>query len=424
MSQETEIPQRPARQALVDWKHYSLLAVFLAFLGQAAGASSTQALSTVYVFIQEELGLSRGQVGLLTSSIFAAGSITAFLAGWAVDRYPLRVLFPLTLGCMGGAFFLFGLGANFFYFLSITALMGALLPVNNPAATRFVIEWAPLRMRGMAMGLKQASVPTTGAISAAILPALAVTLGWRPVLFIVGAVIVVSALTLFAGYRDRTDHGGKARERHSMKSGLRQVALDPRVLAACLVFIIGIGLYFVTITYLMLFLIDTLGFTATAAGFGLAAFQVASIAGRISWGVISDTLMKGRRLPVLMIIFLLSTFFLGSHAFVDTETPLWVVWALVLGLGFTVASFQGVYHTHVAEVVGPSLMGTAMGFIGTVSRIGPVAIPPTFGYIVDASGGDYSTAWLMAAGLALFMVFSLVFMGRTTKRSKSDLWSG
>ena len=120
--------------------------------------------------------------------------------------------------------------------------------------------------------------------------------------------------------------------------------------------------------------------------------------------------MKGRRLPALLIIFSLASLVLLAMALLTPESPRALVWALVCGLGLTVAAFQGLFYTHIAEVVGPELTGTALGFNGTLLRFGPMAIPPAFGLMVDRADGNYQMAWVATAALALLAVLSLRLM--------------
>ena len=395
---------------LTAWRWYPLAAVALAFASQGAGATATQSLSTVYVFIQEELLLSRWQLGLITTSVFAAGTVTALPGGWALDRFTVRRVYPLMLGLMGLGFMTFSLGDAFWHILLTAAFMGALLPVSNPAASMMVLEWAPRRLRGLAMGLKQAAVPATGMASAALLPTLADGIGWRPVLLGLGSVALLAGLAVGALYRQRPAAAATDRERYPFLEGLRLVALDRRMLGASLVSIIMIGLFFVNVTYLILFLRESMGFSVAVAGLGLAAFHLSSVVGRIMWGAFSDGPMKGRRLPALLIIFSLASLVLLAMALLTPESPRALVWALVCGLGLTVAAFQGLFYTHIAEVVGPELTGTALGFNGTLLRFGPMAIPPAFGLMVDRADGDYQMAWVATAALALLAVLSLRLM--------------
>ena len=62
-----------------------------------------------------------------------------------------------------------------------------------------------------------------------------------------------------------------------------------------------------------------------------------------------------------------------------------------------------------AELVGPALTGTGIGFFVSILQIGTFGIPPVFGLIVDSTG-SYDKAWWVMAGLPLAGIFFLAFL--------------
>ncbi len=62
----------------------------------------------------------------------------------------------------------------------------------------------------------------------------------------------------------------------------------------------------VLITYVPLYLKDTMGYSAYWASQALALTQSGAMIGRVGWGIASDRLFGGRRKIVLIVIGLLS----------------------------------------------------------------------------------------------------------------------
>ena len=60
-----------------------------------------------------------------------------------------------------------------------------------PTLTRAVIDWFPTRIRALAMSVKQMGVPIAGAITAAVLPALATVTSWRMAAAVTGLLVLV-----------------------------------------------------------------------------------------------------------------------------------------------------------------------------------------------------------------------------------------
>ena len=88
---------------------------------------------------------------------------------------------------------------------------------------------------------------------------------------------------------------------------------------------------------------------------------------------------------------------------------------MVLVLGSTVLSWQGVFATLIGELAGVEQSGTALGAVNTVTRVSMIMIPPLFGLIVDVSD-SYSIGWLVVAATALVCTLGLVVFGREPHR--------
>ncbi|MBI1736678.1 MAG: MFS transporter, partial [Candidatus Rokubacteria bacterium] len=58
--------------------------------------------------------------------------------------------------------------------------------------------------------------------------------------------------------------------------------------------------------------------------------------------------------------------------------------------------WNGVQHTWMAELAGPSAAGTAVGLGLAVSSGGVMLGPPLFGWLVEAAGG-FRPAWITLA---------------------------
>jgi MFS family permease len=131
--------------------HWLMLGI--ALLAQITVSIVTQGVPILAPFMQADLGLTRGQVGLFNSAIMAGSLVSMFAAGWVVDVQGERAalvwgnvlvgLFCLTVAGTQG--FLTALLALF------AAGMGASFP--TPAGSKAVMSWFPVEKRGMAMGV-------------------------------------------------------------------------------------------------------------------------------------------------------------------------------------------------------------------------------------------------------------------------------
>src|ERR671923_732921 len=148
-------------------------------LSHIIGAGAQYGINTLAPFYQEELELSRAQVGLFFSAFYLAMTGASFVAGWLADRLGIRkttlqghvALGVCTLAAASApsftwafaSFFLAGLGYSFL----------------NPASTKGVMVWFHRDERATAMGIKQTGVPAGGVVVALLAAPLVLLIGWR-----------------------------------------------------------------------------------------------------------------------------------------------------------------------------------------------------------------------------------------------------
>jgi len=166
--------------------------------------------------------------------------------------------------------------------------------------------------------------------------------------------------------------------------------------------------------YLTIFMREAAGASQPVAGMVLGLAQVSSALGRIGWGVVSDTLFRGRRKWITVGLCATSAVLMLLMTAVGEGNGLWLGVALAFGLGITIASYPTLAQTLAVESVEPGQSGAALGYSLVGTSIGGVVGPPVFGAVVDHTGhladGWITTAIFVAVGAA--MVAMMVREGR------------
>jgi MFS family permease len=75
----------------------------------------------------------------------------------------------------------------------------------NPTSTEAVMAWSPPAHRATLVGLKQVGLPLGGMLGAALLPALALALGWRTALVASAGLIAAGAVASVLIYHEPPD---------------------------------------------------------------------------------------------------------------------------------------------------------------------------------------------------------------------------
>lgn len=367
--------------------------------------------------IQRDLNLSVTQVGLLVTAYYGAQTVGAFPAGGLVDR--LGVGWSLVLAqviLIAGAISL-SQANDFAAAFGSCAIMGLGYSLTNPASARGVLEWFPPERRATAMGIKQTGV-SIGGVLAAGNGALVTLLSWQSILWIIAGVTAASALlSLRLAERPSWRAGGSFR---SVIAHLSEVVRDRNL---GLLFAAG-GFYNMGqmnfFAYLTLFMREAAQASQPVAGLSLAIAQAASAVGRIGWGVVSDTVFRGKRKTLVVGLCGTAVILLAAMAAVGLWWGVAVGIALALALGLTIASFASLMQTLAVEAVAPRLAGSAMGYSLVGTALGGMVGPPLFGAVVDLTG-NFANGWLLTAGLVLVGTFLLGFWFRERRYSRDSL---
>jgi sugar phosphate permease len=269
-----------------------------------------------------------------------------------------------------------------------------------------VLFWFPARSRATAMGIKQTGVPLAGMLGAALLPSIALAHGWRTGVLLIGLVNLAMALLTLLLYRDPPDiKPSRALTRPRWREirsllGRRELLLVNGFAAVLFTAQMSIG------GYLILYLRDQLAMPVVTAGLMLALGQAGALCGRIAWGLISDVLLQGRRVPALGLAGGTAAALLAILALLPTGAPLWALGPLAFALGFSAIGWHGLRHALLAELFPRGVAGTVLGVSQTMAEVGPICGPPLFGVVADVLG--YRPAWLGLAALTALVTMLLV----------------
>jgi MFS family permease len=377
-----------------DSFRWSILALIC--VSHIIGAAAQYGITTLAPFYQDELGLSRAQVGLFFSAFYLAMTGASFGTGWLADRFGVRkttLLGHLALGfCTVAAalsptfelawvsFFLAGFGYSFL----------------NPASSIGVMTWFHRDERATAMGIKQTGVPSGGVLAALLAPSLVLLIGWRGSLAALG-IFNFGFGFLFAILWREPAHSivnwDSSKREGEIIPPLNIWALLP-VSCATAIYLIG---QMALITYVPLYLKDVMGYSPYWASQALALTQAGAMVGRVGWGVASDRLFGSRRKIVLIVIGIISVMLIVALSFMHRETSAFLLLPVLFFAGVSLVGYQGVSYALIGEISGKARTGAGLGMMITINAAAATVGTPVFGYIVDQTG-SYPFAWQILAG--------------------------
>jgi sugar phosphate permease len=328
------------------------------------------------------------------------------LLGWGVlaDRIGEHRVIPLGLVGTALAVLVASGAAGYATLLPCLLVAGLFVASTNAASGRAVMGWFARGERGLALGVRQASLPLGAAVAAAALPAVAAAGGADAVFVALAALLGVAALVSVAGLRAppvEQDADVPA----DRPSPLRDARVWRLSVASGLLAFVQFGF----VGFLVLYLHDQRGWSPAAAAGALVAVQLAGVVLRIAVGRWSDR--HGTRVGFMRWICGALFVSVGTLALVEPAPEVVLLPVLALA-AFVSVSWNGLSFAATAELAQRGASGTALGLQNTVLAVSGTLCLASFGALVAA------TSWRLGFGvLALLPAVSLVLLPRGRRRS-------
>ena len=198
----------------------------------------------------------------------------------------------------------------------------------------------------------------------------------------------------------------RAEEKAEYKAFLRRkVFLNPTI------WIIAVGNFFVYVVRFAVLdwgptmLKEHLHMDISHAGWTVAAFEIAGIAGMLAAGWATDRLFGGRAPRTCVVCMLMATLCLAGLYTLDEQTPLAAAIAILMAAGFFIYGPQALVGIAAANIATKRAAATAGGFCGLFGYGSTIASGWGLGLLVQNTGWGVALATLVImafAGTAIF----------------------
>jgi len=364
------------------------------FLRSAAGA-----LTPVLI---EELGITHGAMGLLTTAFFLVYGLMQVPAGLLGEGYgPRKTIIWSTAVTVVGVFifwinhsylvlfvaqFLVGIGSSTFYINSV----------------KLMLEWFPRNWKATAVGIMSASSGIGNTLAYLGFPLVYERYGdWRAFYIIVGVVLLINWVMNLFLLKDKTKSNGGLKL-HVMVDSVIKVIKNPEMQPYIVAYAFR-STNFVLGIWLTQYLMDVKGFTYIQAGQINSVGTFAAIPGCILVAAISDRLRK-RKTPLLFFAFLT---FAANALLILIPSGSVALFSAVNAVMYISVGYWVLFFSMVPEVLPSESSGIGLGLINAVCTLGISFLSPVYGALVDISGGYALSNYLMLLGALLVPVLML-----------------
>ncbi len=347
------------------------------------------------------LGVSASAVGYYIAAAYFGSMLSSAVAGGWLARFG-----PIRISQIGLMLCLAGLLLSASAWVPLVLLGGFVVGLGygpaTPASSVILVHAAPREIFSLVFSIKQTGVPAGGVLAGLLVPMLVLSLGWQWGAAVIGVACLALALAIQPA-RALYDTELKPDARIALASAFAPVAMVLRVPALrvmCISSFVYGGVQIAMVTYLVSFVIEDFGLSLVAAGALMSASQVASVVGRIGWGLLADRAL-GRRVVLGILGIGMGLSALASLA----ASPAWPAWLLVAYasvFGATAVGWNGVFLAEVARIAPEGRTSEATGGCLFFTFLGVVLTPLLFNGVFTLTG-SYPTSFAVFAVPALWV---------------------
>ena len=387
--------------------------IALILIAQTVANVGPLGIPAIASLIRADLGLTLAQAGSFLSAYYIGPSVVSLPAGTLADRWGVKRMLVLGQLVIAAGLLAASLATSYAALALLLVAAGFGYGMLNPTSTKAVMGWAPTARRATLVGLKQVGLPLGGMLGAALMPALALGLGWRAALVASAVLIAAGALASLVVYRDPPG-AGLPPTTPGTRGAVASVLTSRDLWLLAVATAVFAAMQTVWMSYLVLYLQGTVGLSLLAASRLLALAQLGGMGGRVLFGMLSDRLFAGRRRLPLVLAGVSSAACTLAIASIGAGASTVGLSVLAFLFGVVGIGWNGVQHTWMAELAGPRAAGTAVGLGLGVSSAGVTLGPLVFGYFVQRAGG-FHAPWL-ALALSMAVALGLLFLVRERRR--------
>ncbi|MCS5497059.1 MFS transporter [Cnuibacter physcomitrellae] len=399
-------------------------------LGGVVNYLDRSTLSVANTTIAEEFGLNALSMGLLLSAFSWPYAIANLPAGYLVDKFGPKKMFAFAAGAWSLVSMITAAANSFGFFYAARVALGIAESPFFTSALKVNERWFNTKERALPVSLVNTGSQIANAIAPPLLTFLLLTMSWRGMFIIVGALGIVIALVWLRIYRDPTLKEQAlikgAQAQHTVAASVEKVGWGQLFKHRNTWFMIlgAFGIFYtvwVYRTWLPSYLQTARGFSLSDSGWLAALPFLCGIIGVVFGGWLSGRLVArgtntvlARKIPIVGGALLAAAAVLPV-AYVES-TPLAIV---LLSVGYFASQVPIGCLWTLASDVAPSNQVASLGAIQNFGGfIGAAVAPVVTGAILTATGGNYTLVFLV--GGVLLLVGALSYGLFVKQRAAAD----
>jgi FSR family fosmidomycin resistance protein-like MFS transporter len=366
-------------------------------------------LPPLFLVWQNAFNVSFAELGLAVALMSGASALLQTPVGFLVDRYGAR---PFLIGgalLMSLCITAMGFATSFWQILVLAPLSGMGNSVFHPCDYAILSGSVDKDRMGRAFALHTFSGNLGFAAAPPVMALLAVTLGWRSSLILVGLLgvpVAISIMLQSAILKDQARHT-PAHAGHSLTG--RELLLSRSMLLFFAFFLLGSMAGAGVQAWLITVLHTVKGMTLEAASAALTGYMAGSSAGVLIGGWFADTYHR-HVLPFAVVLTIVSAALTLMAGWLTV--PSMLVIAMMFASGLALGSGRTPRDVMLKDAAPPGQIGKVFGFVSAGLPLGSALTPVPFGFMIDRGHPEF-----ILVLVAVLLLASLLCVG--TARSSA-----
>ena len=384
--------------------------------------------SVLGVKIQQDLGLSETQFGILVATPILTGSISRIFLGIWTEQFGGRRVFSVLMLVTAVCVYMLSFVETYALFL-VAALGVGLAGGSFIVGIAYTSYWFEKERQGTALGIFGAG-NAGAAVTNFIAPFLLVALGWEQTAVVYATILALVAVAFwFLAKEDpvtlkRRQEGGRGTAAITQMEPLKYL----QVWRFSLYYFFVFGAFVALASYLPRYYVGAYDVSLAVAGTLTALYSLPASVFRALGGWLSDLLgaravMYQTFIASLICLFLLAypnTSYVvdGKEGAIEFSLamPLWGAVLITIILGFFMSLGKAAVFKHI-PVYYPENVGSVGGLVGMIGGLGGFFLPIIFGIVLDLTG-VWTSSYMVLFGLVAVSLTWMHFAIRRAERKQ------
>jgi OPA family glycerol-3-phosphate transporter-like MFS transporter/OPA family sugar phosphate sensor protein UhpC-like MFS transporter len=438
------VPERLAQEQK-KFKYWEKRTMLACIIGYAMFYFVRKNISIAMPYMNEELGISKTDLGLFLTLHGLIYGLSKFINGVWGDRSNARYFLVSGLLMCAVANLFFGLSSSILVLGIFWVINGWFQGMGVPPCTRLMTHWIAPEKLATKMSLWNTS-HSMGAGLAIISCGYIVSINWghyfaatsilsqhwRWCFLIPALLVVIIGIFVFFLVRDTPSSvglpelkGGKSKSQSNKEeSAAFKAFVKKNVFMNPTIWIIAVGNFFLYITRFAILdwgptmLKEYLHLDISQAGWSVAAFEIAGIAGMLAAGWSTDKFFGGRAPRTCVICMSMATLCLISLSMLNERSSLILANLILISAGFFIYGPQALVGIAAANIATKRAAATAGGFCGLFGYGSTIVSGWGIGLLVEKT--DWSIAIYALIGVAVMSAFIFALAWKSKANGYDD----